>query len=158
MFVKPANMGSSVGITKAIDRATLLARAGRGGALRPADRVEQGINAREIEVSVLGNDDVEASVAGRDRAVERVVRLRGQVSRRQSEILIPAPISAELAEQVRALAIRAFKAIDGAGLARVDFLLDRDTDDAVLERGQHHARLHADQHVRQNVGGQRADL
>jgi D-alanine-D-alanine ligase len=127
VFVKPANMGSSVGITKATDRATL--QAGLAEAARYDRRivVEQGINAREIEISVLGNDDVAASVPGEIVPSNEWYDYEAKYLGGESEIRIPAPIPDQLAELVRALAIRAFKAIDGAGLARVDFLLDRDT-------------------------------
>lgn len=125
LFVKPANMGSSVGITKATDRARLaqgLAEAAR------YDRrivVEQGISAREIEVSVLGNDTPTASVPGEVVPSNEWYDYEAKYLGGESQILIPAPIAPALAEQVRALALRAFQAIDGSGLARVDFLLDK---------------------------------
>lgn len=127
MFVKPANMGSSVGISKAKDRAGLL------DGLRDAaqyDRrivVEQGINAREIEVSVLGNETVAASVPGEVVPSNEWYDYEAKYLAGKSQVLIPAPITPELAEMVRVLAARAFAAVDGAGLARVDFLLDKDT-------------------------------
>jgi D-alanine-D-alanine ligase len=132
MFVKPANMGSSVGITKAIDRATLLAGLAQAARYDRRIVIEQGINAREIEISVLGNDDIEASVPGEVVPSNEWYDYEAKYLGGESEIRIPAPIPAELAQQVRDLAIRAFKAIDGAGLARVDFLLDRDTDELYL--------------------------
>jgi D-alanine-D-alanine ligase len=127
MFVKPANMGSSVGISKAKDRAGLLA--GLLDAARYDRRivVEQGINAREIEVSVLGNETVVASVAGEVVPSNEWYDYEAKYLAGKSQILIPAPIDTELAEQVRTLAALAFAAVDGAGLARVDFLLDKDT-------------------------------
>jgi len=132
MFVKPANMGSSVGITKAIDRVTLLAGLAEAARYDRRIVIEQGINAREIEISVLGNDDVEASVPGEIVPSNEWYDYEAKYLGGESEIRIPAPIPAEVAEQVRKLAIRAFKAIDGAGLARVDFLLDRDTGELYL--------------------------
>jgi D-alanine-D-alanine ligase len=128
LFVKPANMGSSVGISKATDHATL--ERGLDEAARYDRRivVEQGINAREIEVSVLGNDDVVASVPGEIVPSNEWYDYQAKYLGGESRILIPAPITPALAEQVREMGIRAFKAIDGAGLARVDFLLDRETE------------------------------
>ena len=127
VFVKPANMGSSVGITKATDRATL--EQGLAEAARYDRRivVEQGISAREIEISVLGNDEVAASVPGEVVPSNEWYDYEAKYLGGESQILIPAPVTPELAEQVRLLAVRAFKAIDGAGLARVDFLLDKDS-------------------------------
>jgi D-alanine-D-alanine ligase len=128
IFVKPANMGSSVGISKARDRAELLA------GLREAARydrrivVEQGIAAREIEVSVLGNEQIAASVPGEVVPSNEWYDYEAKYLAGKSEVLIPAPIAPELAEQVRTLAIHAFNAVDGAGLARVDFLLDKESD------------------------------
>jgi D-alanine-D-alanine ligase len=127
VFVKPANMGSSVGITKATDRATLLAGLAEAARYDRRIVVEQGINAREIEISVLGNEEVDASVPGEIVPSKDWYDYEAKYLGGESEIRIPAPIPAALAEQVRALAIQAFKAIDGAGLARVDFLLDRDS-------------------------------
>ncbi len=126
MFVKPANMGSSVGISKAKDRTGLVE------GLREAARydrrivVEQGINAREIEVSILGNETVVASVPGEVVPSNEWYDYEAKYLAGKSQVLIPAPIAPEVAEQVRVLAAVAFAAVDGAGLARVDFLLDKD--------------------------------
>ncbi len=125
VFVKPANMGSSVGVNKAANRAEL------EGALVEAasyDRrivIEQGINAREIEVSVLGNDEPHASTPGEIIPAGEWYDYRAKYIGGQSQIVIPAPLEQAPKEQVRALAVHAFEAVDGAGLARVDFLLDR---------------------------------
>ena len=128
VFVKPANMGSSVGVSKATDRETL--ERGLDEAARYDRRivVEQGIDAREIEVSVLGNDTVEASVPGEVVPSNDWYDYEAKYLGGESKIIIPAPVAAALAEQVREMAVRGFKAIDGAGLARVDFLLERETE------------------------------
>lgn len=131
-FVKPANLGSSVGITKAHDRAELrqaLAEAAR------YDRkllVEAAIDAREIEVSVLGNDEPVASVPGEILPSREFYDYAAKYLDAESELLIPAPIPPETAEQVRDLAVKAYLAIDCAGMARVDFLLDRQTGEVYL--------------------------
>jgi D-alanine-D-alanine ligase len=132
MFVKPANLGSSVGITKATDHTTL--RCGLEEAAHYDRRIviEQGIDAREIEVSVLGNDDPLASVPGEIVPSNEWYDYSAKYLAGESRILIPAPIAPALAEQARTMAIRAFKAVDGAGLARVDFLLDRATETLYL--------------------------
>lgn len=132
LFVKPANLGSSVGVTKARTRAELAA------GLRQAARhdrrllVERGVNAREIEVSVLGNDDPQASVAGEIVPNREFYDYQAKYLDNASQLLIPAPIPPAIQALAQEYAVRAFRAIDGAGLARVDFLLDRDTGDLFL--------------------------
>lgn len=125
VFVKPANMGSSVGISKARDRVQL--ERGMVEAARYDRRivVEQGIDAREIEVSVLGNDEPQASVPGEVVPSNEWYDYTAKYLGGESQILIPAPVPTERREQIRRLGIRAFQAVDGGGLARVDFLLDR---------------------------------
>ena len=127
IFTKPANLGSSVGVVKAHDYGELLA------GLREAARydrrvlIEPGINAREIEVGVLGNGDPIASVAGEVLPGREFYDYEAKYVDAGSRVVIPAPIPAETAEAARAIAVAAFRAIDAAGLARVDFLLDRDS-------------------------------
>ncbi len=130
VFTKPVNLGSSVGISKCRDRAEL--RAGLAEAARYDRRllVEQGIDrARELEVAVLGNDEPRASVVGEIRPrrefydyVAKYMAAPG--SEDESELIIPAEMAPELAEAIRELAVRAYQAIDCAGLGRVDLLLD----------------------------------
>jgi D-alanine-D-alanine ligase len=127
MFVKPANLGSSVGIHKAHDRVEL--RAGLTDAAR-YDRklvVERGIDAREIEVGVLGNDNPVASIPGEIIPSREFYSYAAKYIDNSSELHIPAPLTVEQSSQIQSLAIAAFKAIDGSGLARCDFLLDKDT-------------------------------
>lgn len=127
MFVKPANLGSSVGIHKAKDRAGL--QAGLMDAAR-YDRkliVEQGLEAREIEVSVLGNDDPLASVPGEIIPSREFYSYAAKYLDDSSELLIPAPLNPEHTELIQNLAVLAFQALDCAGLARCDFLLEKTT-------------------------------
>ncbi|MFZ2487929.1 MAG: D-alanine--D-alanine ligase family protein [Anaerolineae bacterium] len=132
LFVKPANMGSSVGVSKASDRAGLQA------ALREAARydrklvVEQGIDAREIEVSVLGNDEPMASLPGEIVPSREFYDYTAKYIDDDSALLIPAPLTPEQTAIVQQLAVAAFLAVDGAGLARVDFLLDRQSGELYL--------------------------
>lgn len=130
MFVKPANLGSSVGISKAETRQQL--RAGIATAAEYDRRiiVEEGLKMREIECAVLGNDDPAASLPGeyiirnKDKAfLDYTEKYSGTGN---NEFTVPAPVSAELAAKIQEYAIRAFKAIDGAGLARVDLFLRTD--------------------------------
>jgi D-alanine-D-alanine ligase len=132
LFVKPANLGSSVGISRCRNRSDLLE--GLLDAARYDRRilVERGINAREIEVSVLGNENPRASVPGEVIPADDFYSYSAKYLDDRSRLLIPAPLSAELTAQVQDLAVRAFSAIDCAGMARVDFLLDRDTNELFL--------------------------
>jgi D-alanine-D-alanine ligase len=124
LFVKPANMGSSVGVTRCTSQADLVE-----GLLEAAryDRrvlVERGLEAREIEVSVLGNDEPQASLPGEVIPSREFYSYEAKYIDGRSELLIPAPLPAELTRQVQELAVRAYRAIDCAGMARVDFLLE----------------------------------
>ncbi|MCL6429555.1 MAG: D-alanine--D-alanine ligase [Anaerolineae bacterium] len=126
-FVKPANLGSSVGITKAHHRSELERGMEEAAQYDRKLLVERGINAREIEVSVLGNDDPEASVPGEIVPSNEFYDYAAKYLDGKSELLIPAPISPEQTRRAQELAVRAFAAVDCAGMARVDFLLCRDS-------------------------------
>ena len=126
-FVKPANLGSSVGISKAHRRAELCTALTRAACYDRKLLVEMAVDAREIEVSVLGNDEPIASVPGEIVPCNEFYDYSAKYLDGESELLIPAPIPPDTAELVRRLAMEAFLAIDCAGMARVDFLLDRQT-------------------------------
>jgi D-alanine-D-alanine ligase len=126
-FLKPANTGSSVGITKAHDSREL--ERGMDLALR-YDRkavAEAGVDAREVECSVLGNDDPVASVAGEIVPCNEFYDYEAKYLADGSRLIIPAELPPEVEREVRRIAVAAFRAVDGAGMARVDFLLDRRT-------------------------------
>jgi D-alanine-D-alanine ligase len=126
-FVKPANLGSSVGITKAHNQAELRAALDEAARYDRKLLVEKAVDGREIEVSVLGNDAPIASVPGEIVPSNEFYDYAAKYLDGVSELLIPAPIPDETAEQIRELAIQAYLAIDCAGMARADFLLDRQT-------------------------------
>ena len=126
-FVKPANLGSSVGITKAHNQRELVQGLDEASQYDRRLLVEQGVNAREIEVSVLGNDEPEASLPGEVVPCNEFYDYAAKYLDGESELRIPAPISAEQTRQVQEMAIQAFKALDCAGMARVDFLLCRES-------------------------------
>jgi D-alanine-D-alanine ligase len=133
VFVKPANLGSSIGISKAHDRAELAAALTEAARYDRKLLVEQAVpNAREIECSVLGNDDPMASVPGEVVPSHEFYDYAAKYLDGDSALLIPAPISAATAERVRELAVQAFLAVDGSGLARVDFLLDGESGEVFL--------------------------
>lgn len=126
-FVKPCNLGSSVGVVKVKHAGDLPAALAEAAAYDPKVIIEEAIDAREFECGVLGNERAEASVVGElipshefydyvDKYVDDKVRW-----------VIPAELPTEVSEAVRALAVRAFHAVDGSGLARVDFFLERGT-------------------------------
>ncbi|MGB9521409.1 MAG: D-alanine--D-alanine ligase family protein [Anaerolineales bacterium] len=127
LFVKPANLGSSVGVHKCHNQSELIK--GLHDAARYDRRilVEKGVNAREIEVSVLGNEDPIASCPGEIIPSDEFYSYRAKYLDNQTQLLIPAPLNEEQTKLAQDLALRAFKAIDGAGMARVDMLLDKDT-------------------------------
>ena len=129
VFVKPANLGSSVGISKAHDRKEL------GPAIEEAARydrkivIEQGVGgkrhkAREIECSVLGNDKPEASIPGEIVPCKEFYDYDAKYLAEGSELVIPAKLSKAQTRNVQELAIKVFRAVDCSGLARIDFLMD----------------------------------
>lgn len=126
-FVKPANLGSSVGITKAHDRAELCRGLDLAAAYDRRLLIERGLEAREIEVSVLGNEEPQASIPGEIVPCREFYDYQAKYTDGRSELLIPAPLPAALAEEIRDLAVQAYRALDIAGMARVDFLLERTT-------------------------------
>src|SRR5215216_198324 len=127
-FVKPANLGSSVGINKARDAGELSVALDEAAALDRRLIVEAGVDAREIEVSALGNEEAEVSVPG-----EIIVKknefydYEAKYAEGGMELAVPADITDEAAAEIRRIARTAYEAIDAAGMARVDFFLERDT-------------------------------
>ncbi len=126
IFTKPANLGSSVGVVKAHGHAELLRALKESARYDRRVLVEKGINAREIEVSVLGNNTPIASVPGEVVPSREFYDYEAKYIDNASGLLIPAPIPPETAELARVMAVQAFKVIDGAGMARADFLLDKE--------------------------------
>ncbi len=128
VFVKPANTGSSVGISKAHDRKELLRAFEEAVQYDRKVIVEQGIrDVREIEVSVLGNDDPEASVPGEIIPSNEFYDYDAKYVDGKSTAVIPARIPRASARKAREYAVRAYRAIDCAGMARADFLMARRT-------------------------------
>ncbi len=128
MFVKPANLGSSVGISKAKSRPTLIEAMNLAGSFDRKIVVEAAVpNAREIECAVLGNDAPEASKPGEVIPSREFYDYEAKYIDEGSRTIIPADIGPRTEAEIRRLSILAFKAIDCAGMARVDFLLSPDT-------------------------------
>jgi len=124
-FIKPANLGSSVGISKARNREELITAVDYALRFDRKVIVEEFVDAREIEVAVLGNDEPRASVPGEIAPSNDFYDYKAKYIDGKSQMHIPAHIPAETAEKVRELALRAFQAIDGSGLSRVDFFLQK---------------------------------
>jgi D-alanine-D-alanine ligase len=124
-FVKPANLGSSVGITKVHGAAELAPAINVAAQYDRKILVEKAVNAREVEVSVLGNDYPEASIPGEIVPVNEFYDYEAKYLKPGSDLIIPARLTAKKAKRAQELAVEAFRATDCAGMARVDFLLDR---------------------------------
>ncbi|WP_420629933.1 D-alanine--D-alanine ligase family protein [Candidatus Leptofilum sp.] len=124
VFTKPANLGSSVGICKCNNREDLQAGLDEAASYDRRIVVEQSANVRELEVSVLGNDEPVASVVGEVRPRREFYDYVAKYVSDDSELIIPADLTQEQSDDVRRLAVQAYKAIDCAGLGRVDLLLD----------------------------------
>lgn len=132
IFVKPSNSGSSVGITKVKTKDKLK------NAIKDACQydskiiIEQGINAREIECAVLGNEQVVASCLGEILPKEEFYSYDAKYKNTESKTDIPAEIDEEISDKIKSQAIKAFKAISGKGLSRVDFFIENGTQDIYI--------------------------
>jgi D-alanine-D-alanine ligase len=135
-FVKPANLGSSVGISKAVDKESLVKAIELAAKFDRKIIVEEAVDAREIECAVLGNDEPKASLPGEYVVYDNssgFLDYTEKYSRTgRVEFVVPAPIPKSLVTKVQRLAIRAFQSVDGAGLARVDFFLKRGTNELLI--------------------------
>jgi D-alanine-D-alanine ligase len=129
-FVKPANLGSSVGVSRAVDDVSLAAAIDLAAEYDRKIIVEEGLEMREIECAVLGNDNPQASLPGeyiiRDESKAFLDYTEKYSGTGNNEFVVPSPISDELTARVRQMAVTAFKSIDGSGIARVDFFLRND--------------------------------
>jgi D-alanine-D-alanine ligase len=129
-FVKPANLGSSVGVSRADDDPSLRSAITLAAEYDRKIIVEESLVMREIECAVLGNDHAEASLPGeyliRDESKAFLDYTEKYSGTGNNEFVVPAPVSDDLSRRIREMAIAAFKAVDGSGLARVDFFLRRD--------------------------------
>jgi D-alanine-D-alanine ligase len=125
-FVKPANLGSSVGISKCSNRAELDAAFVEAFQFDRKVIVEEGVVAREVEIAVLGNDQPECSVAGEIVPKKDFYDYKAKYEDGETALIIPAEITNDEFEQMKDMAVRAFKALDCSGLVRADFFLTKD--------------------------------
>jgi D-alanine-D-alanine ligase len=132
VFVKPANLGSSVGVSKCNNRADLVEGLMEAAQFDRRILIEHGVDAREIEVSVLGNDDPQASTAGEILPSREFYDYKAKYIDNTSGLIIPANLEPGLIARIRSFAVEAYKAIDCSGMARVDFLLDKNSSEVYL--------------------------
>ncbi len=132
LFVKPANLGSSVGVTKCRNRSDLYEGLMEAARYDRRILVERGLNAREIEMSVLGNDQPVASIPGEIVPKADFYTYSAKYLEDTTDLMIPAPVDEETVAKLQNLAVRAFKAVDCAGMCRVDFLLDKDSGEVYI--------------------------
>ncbi len=131
-FVKPVNLGSSVGVSKAHDREELIHAVNVAAEYDHKIIIERGIDCRELECGVLGNDEPLASVVGEIVSSNEFYDYRAKYLDGKSQIVIPADIPLATAEEVRRQSVQAFAVLDLSGLARVDFFLERGTGQVYL--------------------------
>ena len=131
-FVKPANLGSSVGIRKARDRAELSESIEYAAEFDLKVLVERAVDAREIECAVLGNDDPKASLPGEVVTRSGFYDYETKYETEDAELVVPAAIDPDLTRTIRRFATEAFRAVGCAGLARVDFFVERATGEILI--------------------------
>ena len=132
VYVKPSNSGSSVGITKAHNEKELINAIKYASKFDRKILIEEEIKGREVECAVLGNEEVDATCIGEILPAEGFYTFDAKYKNAESRVIIPAEISNEISEEIRKSAIKAFKAIDGKGLSRVDFFIEEYTNRVVI--------------------------
>jgi D-alanine-D-alanine ligase len=131
-FVKPANLGSSVGISKASDRPALQSALSLAFRFDRKVIIEAFVDAREIEVAVLGNNQPEASIPGEIITSNEFYDYQAKYQDGATRLIIPADLDEQTTRQIRQIAVQVFKAVDGSGLARVDFFLEKKTNRIIV--------------------------
>lgn len=126
-FIKPSNSGSSIGINKVNNKQELKKAIIEAFKYDRKVLIEEGINGRELECAVLGNEEVISSCVGEIKSAEEFYSYDAKYINQKSLTIIPANISNEKSEEIRKMAIKVFKAIDGKGLSRVDFFIENET-------------------------------
>lgn len=127
MFVKPSNSGSSVGVKKATNVEELKIAIENAGQYDNKILVEQGITGKEVECAILDGEEVIASTVGEIQSAEEFYSFDAKYNIPESKTIIPANIEENQSDEIRKLAIKAFKAIDGKGLSRIDFFIEKET-------------------------------
>ena len=127
VFVKPSNSGSSVGINKSCNKNELINHIKYASKFDKKILIEQSIKGREIECAVLGNEDVKASILGEVLSAEEFYTFDAKYKNNESRTVMPADLPESVSNKVREIAKKAFKAVDGKGLSRVDFFIEEST-------------------------------
>ena len=132
MFIKPSNSGSSLGINKANNIEELKKAIEYAAKFDKKILIEEGLVGKEVECAVLGNEEVIASCVGEIKPAEDFYTFDAKYKNQESKVLVPAEVPEEMSKQIRKLAIKAFKSIDGKGLSRVDFFANVETNEIYI--------------------------
>lgn len=132
VFIKPSNSGSSVGINKSHNREELMEHITYAAKFDCKILIEENINGREVECAVLGNEEVKASCVGEILPAEDFYTFDAKYKNAESRVVMPADLPEAVSDEIRKTAIKAFKAVDGKGLSRVDFFIDKKTGDILI--------------------------
>lgn len=132
VFIKPSNSGSSVGVNKAKNGEELIKYIDEAAKFDKEILIEEAINGKEIECAVLGNEDAKASCVGQVLSADEFYDYESKYKNAESKTIIPAEIEESISEKIRETAVKAFKAVGGTGLARVDFFVDKNTSEIYL--------------------------
>ncbi len=132
VFVKPSNSGSSVGINKSHNKEELKEHIKYASQFDKKILIEENICGREVECAVLGNEDVKASCVGEILPAEEFYTFDAKYKNAESRVVIPADLPEDISNEIRSTAIKAFKAVDGKGLSRVDFFVENGTNRIII--------------------------
>lgn len=132
VFIKPSNSGSSVGINKSHNREELMKHITYAAKFDCKILIEENINGREVECAVLGNEEVKASCVGEILPAEDFYTFDAKYKNAESRVVMPADLPEAVSDEIRKTAIKAFKDVDGKGLSRVDFFIDKKTGDILI--------------------------
>ncbi len=132
VFVKPSNSGSSVGINKSHNRDELKKHLDYATKFDKKILIEKNIQGREVECAVLGNEEVKASCVGEILPAEEFYTFDAKYKNAESGVVIPANLPTDISEKIRETAVKAFKAVDGKGLSRVDFFIENETNKIII--------------------------
>ena len=132
VFIKPSNSGSSVGIKKATNEQELRDAVEYASTFDSKILIEEEIRGREVETAVLGNNNLKVTFVGEILPAEEFYTFDAKYKNEESRVVIPAQIPEEISEEIRNTAMKAFKAVDGSGLARVDFFIEEGTNRVII--------------------------